>query len=116
MRGKYASSPIVAICTYFTVLVQILMILLLEMNMHCRSLHTYLKQSRMAARLSQNEVARKLAYRSSQFVSNWERGLCSPPLHQLSKLCRLYGLRRSSLVRFLLIEEKKKILKHLDLK
>ncbi len=50
----------------------------------------FLKKARMNAGLSQKEVAATLGYKSSQFVSNWERGLSSPPISTLRKLCELY--------------------------
>lgn len=36
-----------------------------------------LKEKRLASGLSQLEIAKTLGYSSGQFVSNWERGLCS---------------------------------------
>ena len=50
----------------------------------------FLKKSRLAVGLSQKEVASVLGYKSSQFVSNWERGLSSPPLGTFRELCKLY--------------------------
>ena len=52
----------------------------------------YLKRKRIAAGLSQAEVSRRLGYTSSQFVSNWERGLAKPPLPAMSKLIKLYSI------------------------
>ncbi|MBX2996439.1 MAG: helix-turn-helix transcriptional regulator [Bdellovibrionaceae bacterium] len=49
-----------------------------------------LKKSREHSGLSQADVAKELGYSSPQFVSNWERGLSSPPIHKLKKLCKLY--------------------------
>ncbi len=49
-----------------------------------------LKRARENSGLSQADVARELGYSSPQFVSNWERGLSSPPVPKLKKLCRLY--------------------------
>jgi transcriptional regulator with XRE-family HTH domain len=51
-----------------------------------------LKKARENAGLSQAEVARELGYSSPQFVSNWERGLSSPPVPKLKKLCKMYQL------------------------
>jgi len=55
-----------------------------------RELADFLKRARTSAELSQKEVAAILGYKSSQFVSNWERGLSSPPIGTLRRLCRLY--------------------------
>jgi len=51
-----------------------------------------LKKARENSGLSQAEVARELGYTSPQFVSNWERGLSSPPVPKLKKLCKMYEL------------------------
>jgi transcriptional regulator with XRE-family HTH domain len=55
-----------------------------------KDLAEYLKKARTNAGLSQKEVAAILGYKSSQFVSNWERGLSSPPVSTLRRLCSLY--------------------------
>jgi transcriptional regulator with XRE-family HTH domain len=55
-----------------------------------KDLAEYLKKARTSAGLSQKEVAAILGYKSSQFVSNWERGLSSPPVATLRRLCSLY--------------------------
>lgn len=49
-----------------------------------------LKKGREHAGLSQADVARELGYSSPQFISNWERGLSSPPVPKLKRLCKLY--------------------------
>jgi transcriptional regulator with XRE-family HTH domain len=56
------------------------------------TLHQYTKRLRENAGLSQKEVAAKLGYKSGQVVSNYERGLCRPPLASLPQLARLYGV------------------------
>lgn len=58
----------------------------------------YFKAKREARGLTQEEVARFLGYSSKQIVSNWERGVCSPPLNQVSALIRLFGLNESEVV------------------
>lgn len=50
----------------------------------------FLKNIRTTAGLTQKEVSQTLGYKSSQFVSNWERGLSSPPIGTLRKLCAIY--------------------------
>lgn len=50
----------------------------------------FLKKVRINAGLTQKEVSKVLGYKSSQFVSNWERGLSSPPISTLRKLCTIY--------------------------
>lgn len=62
----------------------------------------YLKQKRLAAGLSQVEVAQKLGYTTSQFVSNWERGVAPPPVRTLRKLAQLYKVPANDLYELLL--------------
>ena len=50
----------------------------------------FLKKARQASGVSQMEVAVKLGYQSSQFVSNWERGRGMPPVQVLQTLAALY--------------------------
>lgn len=51
----------------------------------------YLKSKRIAAGLSQGQVAEELGYSSPQFISNWERSLSTPPIHTVKKLAKVYG-------------------------
>lgn len=55
-------------------------------------LGSYLKQHRAKANLSQAYVAHRLGYTTSQFISNWERGVSRPPINALKKLGVLYGI------------------------
>lgn len=52
----------------------------------------YLQQSRINAGLSQKEVSEKLGYTSAQFISNWERGVSTPPPKSAKKLANMYGV------------------------
>lgn len=56
------------------------------------ALSEFLKEKRTQASLSQKDVADKLGYSSAQFISNWERGLSSPPMHTLKKLADMYNV------------------------
>ncbi len=57
-----------------------------------KALSEFLKEKRTHSGLSQKEVADKLGYSSAQFISNWERGLSSPPMHTLRKLAEMYSV------------------------
>jgi transcriptional regulator with XRE-family HTH domain len=59
---------------------------------------SYLKKKRMASGLTQIEVSKKLGYSSAQFVSNWERGLSSPPVKTLARLIKLYKLNPNEVI------------------
>jgi transcriptional regulator with XRE-family HTH domain len=52
----------------------------------------FLRKKRVEAGLTQQQVARVLGYSSSQFVSNWERGLCNPPMESLGQLVTLFKI------------------------
>lgn len=59
------------------------------MNKQGMELKAYLKEKRTAADKSQWDVAREMDYGSAQFVSNWERGVSSPPIGKLKKLAEI---------------------------
>jgi transcriptional regulator with XRE-family HTH domain len=69
----------------------------------------YLKDSRLKAGLSQSDVAQALRYSSPQFISNWERGVSSPPLDTLSKLIELYKLPRNEVIDLILEETRSRL-------
>lgn len=50
----------------------------------------YLRAQRIKVDRSQIEVSRELGYSSSQFVSNWERGISFPPLAAYHQIARIY--------------------------
>jgi transcriptional regulator with XRE-family HTH domain len=58
----------------------------------------FLKEKRIDRGLSQSAVAKMVGFGSPQFVSNWERGLCSPSLNSLPKLSRLLKIRESEII------------------
>lgn len=62
------------------------------MNSFAKKLGKFLKASRTNVELSQAEVAKKLGYNSAQYISNFERGLCMPPLKKLRKLILMYDI------------------------
>lgn len=69
-------------------------------------LGAFLKQKRIDAEYTQAELASELGDIHSQFVSNWERGLCAPPGHSLQKLIDLLKLNREKLVDVMLADSK----------
>lgn len=68
------------------------------------SFSEYLKNSRVAAGLSQRDVSEKLGYTTSQFISNWERGLSTPPNKSVKKLVELYNVPMEEFLDLLLRE------------
>lgn len=79
------------------------------------SIGRYLKDKRMDKGLSQIEVAKVLSCKS-QFISNWERGLCTPPWEYLKTIVRLYQVPERDIMDFLLTEQEKMIRKNLGFK
>lgn len=73
------------------------------------NLGNYLKKKRIEADFTQAQVAKKLGYSSPQFVSNFERNLCSPPLKQMKKIVAMYGIEPSELIG-IMMEERLKLL------
>lgn len=57
----------------------------------------FLKQKRVAAGLSQRDVADKLGYTTPQFISNWERGVSQPPINALKRLGEMYKVSADEL-------------------
>jgi transcriptional regulator with XRE-family HTH domain len=73
-----------------------------QMEKYFQTLGLLLKKSRIQAGLSQDDVAKKLGYGSYQFISNWERGISSPPCKILKKIQGIYGVPASKLYKVLL--------------
>jgi transcriptional regulator with XRE-family HTH domain len=79
-----------------------------------RDLGAFLREYREKSCLSQGFVAKSLGYSSPQFVSNFERGLCSPPFNKLRILVDLYKIPVSDLTRLLLKSQEQLIRAHLE--
>ncbi len=64
----------------------------------------YLKQKRENAGLSQKQVSEKLGYTTPQFISNWERGISTPPMKTVKKLASMYSIPVDEIFNLLLQE------------
>lgn len=74
-------------------------------NMKMRAkLSEYLRSKRIESGLTQAEVATRLGYTSPQFISNWERGLASPPAFIIKDLAKIYQISADDLFQRLLKE------------
>lgn len=69
----------------------------------------YLRQMRVNAGLTQKYVAGELGYSTSQFISNFERGLVLPPLKKMKVLIRLYNLSVPEFIRLVVEAERKRM-------
>lgn len=52
----------------------------------------YIRDCRVRSGLTQADISKKLGYTSSQFVSNWERGVSMPPMKTIAVLSRMIKL------------------------
>ena len=86
------------------------------MNELFQALGVHLQAKRVKAGLSQGNVAKQLGYSSPQFVSNFERGLCAPPLSKLKLLVRLYDMNGEEVLKLMLKEQERHIRKALGVK
>ncbi|MGZ3651213.1 MAG: helix-turn-helix domain-containing protein [Bdellovibrionota bacterium] len=76
----------------------------------------YLQSKRMKVGLSQGDVATKLGYSSPQFISNFERGLCAPPLNKLKMLVALYDMSGEEVLKLMMKEHERHLRRALSLK
>lgn len=86
------------------------------MDQYYRELANFFKKRREQSGLSQRTVAKELGYSSPQFISNWERGLCGPPLKKLPRIVELYRLNRSEVVTVMMKAYKKEVERSLKVK
>jgi len=64
-------------------------------------LGNYLKDKRVAANLTQGQVAETLGLESPQFISNIERGKCAIPMHIVRQLVKEYHLDKSEFLHYI---------------
>jgi len=76
------------------------------MKFELNNLSDYLREKRIASGLSQLDVAKRLGYSSPQFVSNWERGVVSPPLETIAVLLDLYKIPKNEIIERILSDTK----------
>ncbi|MBY0413061.1 MAG: helix-turn-helix transcriptional regulator [Bdellovibrionales bacterium] len=57
------------------------------------SLGVFIKKMRLQRGYSQAELATNLGYMSPQFISDWERGISSPPVKKLTELADLLDVK-----------------------
>lgn len=55
---------------------------------------------RKAHNLSQDDIARKLDYKSFTTIQKWEEGASEPPLETLRELSRIFGVSMDSLLNY----------------
>lgn len=58
---------------------------------------TFIKKKREEKDVTQWEVAEHFKYTTAQFVSNWERGVSTPPVRDIPELAMLIGVSKKDL-------------------
>ena len=71
----------------------------------------FLKTKRVEQAFSQKHLAELLGNLNTQFVSNWERGLCSPPGHCLNDLIAALKIDKRELVE-VMIQDSRQVIEH----
>jgi transcriptional regulator with XRE-family HTH domain len=61
-----------------------------------------IRKARKAAGLSQGDISKKMGWKSSQFISNIERGIAGIPEFQLDRIVKLLNLDRWELYHILM--------------
>ncbi len=72
-----------------------------------------IKLNRKKVGLSQKEMSEKLGYTSSQFISNWERGVSSPPMDKLLEICNILEIPQNQIVDSIMFETEQALMSHL---
>lgn len=71
-------------------------------------LHIILAQKRKQAGFTQKQLADKLNMSTYQMISNWERGICQPPIGKLGPLSNLLKIDTDKLFKLVMTEKEKK--------
>lgn len=69
----------------------------------------YLAAARRKRGLTQKELSDHLGYSSAQFISNFERGIATPPLKKLPKIIKKLNLDTKEVVNFMMQERRKEL-------
>ena len=64
----------------------------------------FFADAREKSGLSQLALAKKLGFSSPQYVSNWERGICGPPIEKLGVMSNVLVIKPEILLRMILNE------------
>ena len=78
------------------------------------NLGAYLREKRERAGYTQSDIAQKLGYSTPQFISNFERGLCAPPMKNLKTFVKLYKIHVDEIVSLIVKEQETTLRKELS--
>ena len=74
-----------------------------------KRINELLKDKRVESGYTQLQLANKLGYSNPQFISNWERGICLPPIKQARVLCKLLDISVDAYKQRIIIDFRKKL-------
>lgn len=66
----------------------------------------FLKQQRESVGMTQGELSKILGYSNPQFISNWERGLSSPPPKIMAKLVDALDINENTILKIIMDEQR----------
>lgn len=64
-----------------------------------RTIGAKIIQWRREAGLTQADLAERFGFSSSQFISNWERGVATPPVAYIAQFPDVFGVSKASVAR-----------------
>lgn len=73
---------------------------------------TFLKKKRIENNLTQKDIAVRFELSSTQFISNWERGISLPPATYLPTLCQLLNIDPKILIKMILEKTEMELTSH----
>ncbi len=73
-----------------------------------QKLGIFLKEARVELGLSQKDIAEKVGIHT-QYVSNYERGLCAPPSHSFGAILKLLKVKKEDVVDVMLEDSRREI-------
>jgi transcriptional regulator with XRE-family HTH domain len=76
----------------------------------------FFRVKREAAGFSQRYLSEKLGYSSPQMISNWERGLCAPPIDAIVQMVALFKLSKGAVIDLLLSENRRYLERQLSVR
>ena len=88
----------------------------MQSNPKSKAISAYFKAKREERGLTQEELSRFLGYSTKQIVSNWERGVCAPPLNKLYEICKILNLDQGEVISLFLDETESILKQHLSRK
>jgi len=71
-----------------------------------KALGKFLREQRVKKKISQVQIAKACGF-SSQFVHNWEKGLCAPPPYALLKIVRMLEISEHVILKVILAEQRR---------